>query len=78
MVVSEAFAEATVTGLPRAEPPSKNCTVPAAAAGETVAVSFTLVPERTEPVGLTAIAVVVDPATGATTTYDTADDVDPT
>ena len=44
----EAIPELTATGLPSATPPSLNCTVPAAAAGETVAVSVTLAPEGAE------------------------------
>jgi hypothetical protein len=38
VVVSEAVPPDTATGVPSADPPSENCTVPAAPDGETVAV----------------------------------------
>src|SRR5262249_46944914 len=58
-VANAAEPAVTVTGAPSGLVPSRNWTVPVAAAGDTVAVSVTRVNCVTEPLGLTEIAVVV-------------------
>jgi hypothetical protein len=57
-----ATPELTVTGLPIGVEPFSNCTVPVAAAGLTVAVSVSLVPESCGLAGEAASVVVVGAA----------------
>jgi len=64
--VVEAVPPVTVTGLPRSVDPTTNCTVPGAAAGETVAVRVTDVPSFWGLAGV-ADTVVVVAVTGSTT-----------
>lgn len=78
-VVCDAVPSLTVAGLPRSVVPSLNCTVPAAAAGVTVAICVTAVPWATGEAGDVVSAVLVAAGPGgeaATTTNVTAGDVD--